>query len=82
MTATTSDRRSTRRHGRTTGSGASAVIALEHVSLAFERPVLEDVSLEIYAGETMVIVGESGTGKSTILKLVSAPPDAGRGPGS
>jgi phospholipid/cholesterol/gamma-HCH transport system ATP-binding protein len=46
------------------------VIGLDRVSLAFERPVLEDISLEIYAGETMVIVGESGTGKSTCLKLI------------
>lgn len=56
------------------------VIALEGVSLSFERPVLEDVSLEIYPGETMVIVGESGTGKSTILKLILRllTPDLGR----
>jgi phospholipid/cholesterol/gamma-HCH transport system ATP-binding protein len=60
--------------------GETAVIALEHVSLAFERPVLEDVSLEAYRGETVVIVGESGTGKSTILKLVLRLliPDTGR----
>jgi phospholipid/cholesterol/gamma-HCH transport system ATP-binding protein len=59
---------------------AAPVIALERVSLAFERPVLEDVSLEIYPGETMVIVGESGTGKSTILKLILRllTPDTGR----
>jgi phospholipid/cholesterol/gamma-HCH transport system ATP-binding protein len=58
----------------------SPVIALERVSLAFEQPVLEDVSLEIYPGETMVIVGESGTGKSTILKLILRllTPDVGR----
>ena len=62
-------------HGR-----APTVIALERVSLSFERPVLEDVSLEIYPGETMVIVGESGTGKSTILKLILRllTPDLGR----
>lgn len=47
-----------------------AVIELDGVSLAFERPVLEDVSLTVRRGETMVIAGESGTGKSTILKLV------------
>lgn len=60
--------------------GEAPVIALEHVSLAFEEPVLEDVTLEIYRGETVVIVGESGTGKSTLLKLVLRllVPDAGR----
>jgi phospholipid/cholesterol/gamma-HCH transport system ATP-binding protein len=47
-----------------------AVIQLEHVALAFDRPVLEDVSLMIMPGETVVVVGESGTGKSTMLKLI------------
>ncbi len=55
---------------RTAPSGETPIIALEGVSLAFDQPVLEDVSLELYHGETVVIAGESGTGKSTILKLV------------
>lgn len=46
------------------------VIALRHVHLAFDRPILEDVSLEVNEGETIVVLGESGTGKSTILKLI------------
>jgi phospholipid/cholesterol/gamma-HCH transport system ATP-binding protein len=46
------------------------VITLERISLAFEEPVLEDVSFDAKEGETIVVVGESGTGKSTILKLL------------
>ena len=46
------------------------VIALENVSLAFDEPILEDVSFAVKTGETVVVVGESGTGKSTILKLL------------
>ena len=46
------------------------VIALENVSLAFERPILENISFQAQEGETVVIVGESGTGKSTTLKLI------------
>jgi len=46
------------------------VVELRHVSLAFERPILEDVSLIAHEGETVVLVGESGTGKSTALKLI------------
>ena len=56
------------------------VISLEHVSLAFDEPILEDVSFAVKTGETVVVVGESGTGKSTILKLLLRllTPDSGR----
>jgi phospholipid/cholesterol/gamma-HCH transport system ATP-binding protein len=46
------------------------VVELANVSLAFDTPIVEDISLKVNAGETVVIVGESGTGKSTILKLI------------
>jgi phospholipid/cholesterol/gamma-HCH transport system ATP-binding protein len=46
------------------------VIQLDHVYLAFENPILEDVSFAALEGETIVVAGESGTGKSTILKLL------------
>jgi phospholipid/cholesterol/gamma-HCH transport system ATP-binding protein len=55
-----------------TASGGSLrpVVELDHVWLAFDDPVLEDVSFLAEERETFVIVGESGTGKSTILKLL------------
>lgn len=49
---------------------AQPVIELENVSLAFDQPILEGVSFQAFEGETVVIVGESGTGKSTTLKLI------------
>ena len=56
------------------------VIALDHVFLAFDTPILEDVSFVARKGETVCIVGESGTGKSTTLKLILRllVPDRGR----
>ncbi len=57
-----------------------AVIEIERIALAFDRPILEDISFAAFPGETLVIVGESGTGKSTILKLILRllQPDSGR----
>jgi phospholipid/cholesterol/gamma-HCH transport system ATP-binding protein len=60
--------------------GRPPVIELEGVSLSFDQPVLEDISLTADQGETVVIVGESGPGKSTMLKLILRLllPDRGR----
>jgi phospholipid/cholesterol/gamma-HCH transport system ATP-binding protein len=57
-----------------------SVIELQEVSLAFDEPILEDISFVAHEGETIVIAGESGTGKSTILKLILRllQPDSGR----
>src|SRR5437762_12837938 len=35
------------------------------------RPLLEDVSFTIGAGETIVLLGRSGTGKTTTLRLIN-----------
>jgi len=63
-----------------TGSSHERVITLENISLAFEEPILQDVSFHAKSGDTVVVVGESGTGKSTILKLLLRLliPDKGR----
>ncbi|HEU4641076.1 MAG TPA: ATP-binding cassette domain-containing protein [Gemmatimonadaceae bacterium] len=46
------------------------MVELDGVWLSFESPILEDVSLTVHRGETLVVAGESGTGKSTMLKLI------------
>ena len=65
---------------RVRGPDAPPVVELDHVSLAFDTPILEDVSFAAREGETLAIVGESGTGKSTALKLILRllVPDKGR----
>ena len=65
---------------RTDAGELRPVVELTHVHLAFDEPILEDVSFTAHEGETFVIVGESGTGKSTILKLILRLliPDRGR----
>lgn len=49
----------------------SYVLKMNHVSFAYDTSmVLNDISLEISRGEKIAIVGSSGSGKSTILKLL------------
>jgi phospholipid/cholesterol/gamma-HCH transport system ATP-binding protein len=46
-------------------------VVFTSVSLAFdEKPVLRDVSFTLLPGHTKIILGASGSGKSTILKLI------------
>jgi phospholipid/cholesterol/gamma-HCH transport system ATP-binding protein len=48
------------------------VIALENVSVTFDgQPVLKNIDLRIRRGESFVIVGPSGQGKTTLLKTLS-----------
>jgi phospholipid/cholesterol/gamma-HCH transport system ATP-binding protein len=56
------------------------VITFEDVEIAFENPVLEGISFELPRGETKVLMGVAGTGKTLILKLVLGliKPDGGR----
>jgi len=48
-------------------------ITFEHVSFEYRRgePVLRDLSFKIQAGEKVAIVGATGSGKSTIIKLLN-----------
>lgn len=48
-----------------------ADIRFENVSFAYgDRPVLQDIDLEIKAGQTVALVGQSGSGKSTLADLL------------
>jgi osmoprotectant transport system ATP-binding protein len=60
-----------------------APAAIEFRNVGFSRPgarrVLTDVSFTVHAGETLALVGRSGAGKSTVLRLVNRllEPDTG-----
>ncbi len=48
------------------------VIVFDHVQLAFdEKVVLRDVSFTLLKGHTKIILGASGSGKSTSLKIIT-----------
>jgi phospholipid/cholesterol/gamma-HCH transport system ATP-binding protein len=56
------------------------LIELKGVSKSFgSKVVLDNFDLKIYKGEALVIIGPSGTGKSTILRLIAGllAPDTG-----
>ena len=57
-----------------------AAIEFAGVSIAFEQPVLDGISFFLGRGETKVLLGEAGTGKTLVLKLALGllKPDAGR----
>jgi phospholipid/cholesterol/gamma-HCH transport system ATP-binding protein len=57
------------------------IIAIKDLVKQFDsRRVLDGINLEIYKGETMVVMGGSGCGKSTLLRHIigSLKPDSGK----
>ena len=61
-------------------SDAEPVVLFRNVSIAFDGPpVLDDVSFSVAPGETRVLLGPAGVGKSVLMKLVNGllRPDAG-----
>jgi phospholipid/cholesterol/gamma-HCH transport system ATP-binding protein len=61
--------------------GDEPIVVFEDVRLAFDdQVVLDGVSFTLYPGYTKIFLGASGSGKSTVLKLILGllAPDSGR----
>ncbi len=67
-------------HSQFSKSVTSPVVSLRGVHKSFgENEVLRGVSLELFQGENVVVLGRSGTGKSVLIKIISGmlQPEAG-----
>ncbi|MGD0627743.1 MAG: ATP-binding cassette domain-containing protein [Terracidiphilus sp.] len=50
----------------------SPVVAFRNVSIAFDGPpVLDDITFSVAPGETRILLGPAGVGKSVLLKLIN-----------
>lgn len=66
--------------GETAAENNDPVMVFDHVSIGFDgKPVLEDISFKLRRGETRILLGPAGVGKSVLLKLANGLllPDAG-----
>ena len=60
--------------------GKVPVVQFEDVSIAFEgKPVLQEITFSVERGQTLVLLGPAGCGKSVLLKLANGllKPDSG-----
>ena len=56
------------------------VIKIRKLKIAFgSKVVLNEIDLDVFPGETLAVIGPSGTGKSTVLKVLTGllPPTSG-----
>lgn len=66
--------------GQGNADPAGPVVAYNDVSISFDlKPVLENISFTVQRGETLIILGPAGCGKSVLMKLANGllRPDSG-----
>ena len=66
---------------RTRMAAEREILGLEHVSVSLSgRPILEDVTFSVSAGEFIGVIGTNGAGKTTLLRVILGlqRPSAGR----
>ena len=56
------------------------LLKLEHISKSYDRaPLLQNISLDVHAGEIVCLLGPSGGGKTTLLRIIAGLEDAEHG---
>lgn len=68
-------------HGTLAPERLLGEIEFRHVSFAYQtgKPVLQDINLHIRPGQTVALVGRSGSGKSSLVNLLQRYYEAGEG---
>ncbi|MBI9114657.1 ABC transporter ATP-binding protein [Sanguibacter suaedae] len=62
-----------RNEGKEQVTEVRGAVRFEHVAFRYDdatAPAIEDLTLDVRAGETIALVGPSGSGKSTVLNMV------------
>ncbi len=65
----------------TSGNGSAAILRFDHVTVSYDgADVLSDISFEAFEGDSRVILGAAGSGKTVLLKTALAliKPDRGK----
>jgi phospholipid/cholesterol/gamma-HCH transport system ATP-binding protein len=68
------------KQGQPENGGSAAILAVKNLFKSFQgRKVLNGISLGVNRGETLAVLGRSGTGKSVLLRLIIGlvKPDSG-----
>lgn len=55
------------------------MIVLKNIQLAFQKPIIKRANLTIHRGEILGLVGKSGAGKSSLLKIIAGLLDPNQG---
>lgn len=58
-------------HGKAAPS-RKPIITLEKISLSYsDKPVLKNLSLEVFAGDRLAVIGRSGAGKTSFIRIIA-----------
>ena len=47
------------------------MLKLKNINLTFDEPLLKEISFNLNSGQSLGIVGKSGAGKSSLLKIIA-----------